>query len=80
MTDEELRVLAHVALHCDYPGPRGDRPPRWIVDLATDGTLPSGHTHDRLRHEGLVTWGSMGWKLTEAGWRALDEQAPEVRR
>jgi len=70
------RALARVAMCCDFPGPRGDRPPRWIADLATEDGIPSFHIPDRvcdhLRHTRQIAWSATGWRLTKVGWKALD--------
>jgi len=74
VTDDERRALARVAMR-DYPGSRGDRLPTWIGELAALGPV-SFHAQDRLMHAGLIVW-SDGWRLTEAGWKALEEAAPD---
>jgi hypothetical protein len=70
-----LAALAQIALRCDYPGPRGDRAPRWICDLS-DTAVASIHAVDDLRHRDLIAWKPTGWTLTPAGWRVLDAAGP----
>lgn len=74
MTDSELRWMCRAATR-DFPGPRGDRPPRWITDLASL-PVPPFHALDLLMHAGLVAWRD-GWRVTDAGWHALRTEAPE---
>lgn len=52
----------------------GGAHPTWIDDLAALGPI-SFHVHDDLMHAGLIVW-SDGWRLTAAGWAALEAEAP----
>lgn len=72
--EEDLRALARIAMMREFPGERGNFP-RWLGELAALGPV-SFHAHDRIRHAGLIVW-SDGWRLTEAGWKALDAAAPD---
>lgn len=74
MTEGSLRWLARCAMH-DFPGTRGDGPPRWIAELASLPP-PNFHALDQLMHAGLILWRN-GWRVTDAGWRALEAAIPE---
>jgi hypothetical protein len=71
----EKRVLARTAMMRHYPDDQGNPLPSWIGDLAI-GPAPDFHTYDRLMHGGYIAWDN-GWRLTEAGRRALDAAAPK---
>lgn len=78
MNAAEKNVLARTAMMRHYPDAQ-DRPvPAWIVEL-TYGEIPSFHAYDRLMHGGFITWDN-GWKLTDAGRKALDAAAPRAAR
>lgn len=76
ITEEEVRVLARIAMMRHYPDDQGRPIPPWVVDLAS-GSAPSFHAHDRLMHDRFITCDN-GWKLTDAGRRALDAAAPHA--
>ena len=75
MTDEERRGLARVAMRDYCPSTVGGGPPTWIGDLAALGPV-SFDVHDGLMQAGLLVW-SDGWRLTAAGWAALEAEAPQ---
>jgi hypothetical protein len=72
LTDEEKQGLARVAMR-DYGTVDGAHP-TWIGDLAARGPVPVD-VNDSLARAGLIVW-SDGWRLTAAGWAALEAEAP----
>jgi hypothetical protein len=75
VTDEERQGLARVAMRDYCPSTVGGSHPTWIGELAALGPV-SFHVHDSLMHAGLIVW-SDGWRLTAAGWAALEAADPQ---
>jgi hypothetical protein len=67
--EEDLRVIARIAMLRECAG-EPDAFPRWLSDLVALGPV-SSDAHDRVMRAGLIVW-SDGWRLTEAGWKALE--------
>lgn len=72
LTSDELRALAQTAMQS--PRTPLERLTPQVCDLA-GLPVPSFHTHDRIRHAGLIAQND-GWHVTDAGWRALDAATP----